>query len=124
MSLTISLTAEQVEKRLSRIGIGCRFTEVERTALGTNLTSNIDGRIFSFPTPQDNSSLTLSQIKQIVGADPARQPCVFDHPWYGDEPFMYTPCPPGRHLLYMDILPESVDQPSDYARRLTPRGLD
>jgi len=124
VSLTISLTVEQVEQRLSLLGIRCSFTDAERLAPPPAHAVNIDGRTFSFPTPQDNSSLTLANIKHFVGVDPARQPCFFDHPWPRDEPFMNTLCPSGWHLLYMDVLPESVGQPPDYARSLAPGRLE
>jgi hypothetical protein len=67
-----------------------------------------------FPIPEDNSALTLSNIKNTVGADPTRQPSFFEHPWYAGEAFMDTPCPSGWRLIYMDVLSESVGQAWDY----------
>jgi hypothetical protein len=123
MSLTISLTAEQVEQLLSRLGIPCHFTPEERLHFSTTPVVTAEGPLFVFPTPADNSSLTLSNIRSIVGTDPAHQPAFFDHPWYADEAFMTTACPPGWHFLLMDVLPESVNQSIDYARRLKSEGM-
>src|SRR6185295_7164263 len=124
MSLTISLTPEQVEQHLSRLGIPCRFSEEERNRFATTPVVNQSGKLFGFPTPVDNSSLTLSNIKKFAGTDPARQPAFFEHPWCADEAFMTTPCSAGWHLLHMDPIAESVNQPIDYARRLIPVGLE
>jgi len=123
MSLTISLTAEQVEQLLSRLAIPCRFTPEERLNFSTTPVVSGDGPLFVFPTPADNSGLTLSNIRTIVGVDPAHQPAFFDHPWYADESFMTTACPPGWHFLLMEVLPESVNQPIDYVRRLKEVGM-
>ena len=124
MSLTISLTAEQVEERFSRLGIGSTFTPEERLKFSTTPVVSCDGAFFGFPTPADNSALTLSNLKAIVGTDPLHLPAFFDHPWYAEEPFMQTPCTPGWHFLLMDVAAESVSQPVDYVRRLTPLGLE
>jgi hypothetical protein len=123
MSLTISLTAEQVEQLLSRLAIPCRFTPEERLSFSTTPVVSGDGPLFAFPTPADNSGLTLSNLRTIVGVDPAHQPAFFDHPWYADESFMTTACPPGWHFLLMEVIPESVNQSIDYARRLKEVGM-
>jgi len=123
MSLTISLTAEQVEHLLLRLGIPCRFTPEERLHFSTTPVVSAEGPLFVFPTPADNSGLTLSNLRAIVGTDPAHQPAFFDHPWYESEAFMTTVCPPGWHFLLMEVLPESVNQTLDYVRRLKPEGM-
>jgi hypothetical protein len=118
MSLRISLASDQVENRLSSLGIPCRFTDDERQVLSAAPNISIDEGVLCFPTPRDNSALTLSNIRTIVGIDPARQPSFFDHAWYAGEPFMDKPCPPGWHVIYKDALPDSICQPSGYAQKL------
>jgi len=118
MSLTISLTPEQVEQRLTKLGIPCRFTSEERNRYNTIPVVNRDGHL-RFPTPADNTALTLRNIKSIVGTDPSRQPCFFDHPWYLDEQFMAVSCPSGWHNIGMDVIPGSINQPFNYADRLS-----
>src|SRR5262245_36793782 len=124
MSLTISLTADQVEARLARLGLPCRFTQDEREHACTTPIVSPGTGFFWFPTPTDNSALTLRIIKDKVGTDPKRQPSFFDHPWYANEAFMDRPCPPGWHSLCMDVLPASVGQPFDYLSSLGSRHLE
>jgi len=124
MSLTISLTVEQVEQRFRGLGIPSRFTPEEHLKYSTTPVVASGKMVFGFPTPIDNSALTLSNLKTIVGADPSHQPAFFDHPWYTDEPFMVNPCPPGWHFLLMDVHPESVSQPLDYIRHLKSEGME
>jgi hypothetical protein len=118
MSLTISLTPDQVEQRLATLGIPCHFTDAERVALGTTPVVSRAERVFGFATPAEHSVLTLSNIKNKVGVDPRRQPSFFEHPWYENESFMFTPCPPGWHFLTMEPISGSVLQPIDYVRSL------
>jgi hypothetical protein len=124
MSLTISLTAEQIEQRLRGLGIPCRFTPDEHWKYSTTPVVASEYGAFGFPTPEDNSELTLSNIKTIVGTDPARQPAFFEHPWYANEPFMTNRCTPGWHFLLMDVHPGSIGQPIDYVRRLKSDGME
>jgi len=124
MSLTISLTVEQVEQRFSRLGIPSGFTPDERLMYSTTPVVSSERQLFGFPTPTENSALTLSNLKAIVGTDATHQPAFFDHPWYSAEPFMASPCTPGWHFLLMDIHPESINQPIDYVRRLKSEGMD
>ena len=124
MSLTISLTSEQVEQRFINLGIPSRFTPDERLRFSTTPVVNSPYKLFGFPTPADNQALTLSSIKTIVGTDPAKQPAFFEHPWYADEPFTASPCTPGWHFLLMDVDPESINQPIDYVRRLKSEGME
>jgi len=123
MSLSISLTTEQVEQHLGRLGVPSRFTPEEHLSYSTTPVVTSPHPFFQFPTPNSNSALTLSNIRTIVGTDPAHQPSFFDHPWYADEGFMQSPCPVGWHSIAMDVLPESVNQPIDYNRRLLSDGL-
>ena len=124
MSLTISLTADQVEQRFLKLGIPSRFTRDERLKFTATPVVANEKMVFGFPTPADNSSLTLYNLKKIVGTDPRHPPAFFDHPWYTGEPFMASPCPPGWHFLLMDVHPESISQTIDYARRLKAEGME
>ena len=118
MSLTISLTPIQVEQRLAMLGLDCRFTEAEHSAFTTTPVVSSGERVFGFPTPAGNSALTLSNIKSKVGVNPRSQPSFFEHPWYENEGFMATPCPPGWHFLTMEPISGSIQQPVDYLRSL------
>jgi hypothetical protein len=116
MSLTISLTPTQVEQRLAQLGVDCRFTEAELSALSTAPVVSRPERLLLFPTPSDNAALNLSNLKAKVGVDPKHPPSFFEHPWYENEGFMMTPCPPGWHALLMEPIPGSIHQPVDYFR--------
>jgi hypothetical protein len=118
MSLTISLTPIQVEQRLAKLGIECRFTHAEHLRLSTTPVVSRAERVFGFPTPAENSALTLTNIRAKVGVDPRHQPSFFEHPWYENEAFMATSCPPGWHFLAMDPIPGSIHQPVDYLHSL------
>jgi hypothetical protein len=124
MSLTISLTVDQVEQRFRGLGIPSRFTPDERLKYSTTPVVENEHMLFGFPTPADNSTLTLSNLKTIVGTDPSRQPAFFDHPWYANEPFMASLCTPGWHFLLTDVYPGSISQPIDYVRRLKSEGME
>jgi hypothetical protein len=124
MSLTISWTPEQVEKRLIAWGLSCRFSDAERAQFAaTPVVRDLGPGLACFPTPSQNSALTLSNLKACVGIDPRKQPCFFEHPWYENEPFMAAPCPPGWHFLTTDVLPGSIQQPVDYLRSLSAADL-
>jgi hypothetical protein len=118
MSLTIWLTPLQVEERLATLGIPCRFSDAEHKTFATTPVVSRGERVFGFPTPADNSPLTLSNIKSKVGVDPKHLPSFFEHPWYEGEAFMSTPCPPGWHFLTMEPIPGSIQRPVDYSRSL------
>src|SRR5688572_8657038 len=123
MSLTISLTPDQVEQRLAALHIGCRFTADERIAYATTPVVNGPERLFAYPIPSDNSLLTLSYIKNYAGTDPNRQPSFFDHPWYQSEEFMSATCSAGWHILAMEPISGSLQQPVDYLRSSGDSGL-
>jgi hypothetical protein len=113
-SLTICLTTLEVERRLNTLGISCTFSPAEHDAFATTPLVNAAGRVFGFPTPSNNETLSLEHLKASLGTDPTRQPCFFEHPWYRDEKFMRTTCPAGWHFLSMDVLPETIQQPANY----------
>ena len=113
-SLTICLSPQEVEQRLARLGIFCSFSAEDRAALDTAPLVNRPERTLVFPIPADNHRLNLHHIKTCVGTDPRKQPCFFDHPWYGNEEFMRTTCTAGWHAITMDVLEGSIEQPSNY----------
>lgn len=119
----ISLSPEQVEQRLQKLGIPCHFTPEERETLDTIPVVETPLDIFAFPTPVENSGLTLFNIMSCVGTDPSRQPSFFDHPWLADESFMHTQCPAGWHFIAMDVISGTIHQPIDYIRRLSSERL-
>jgi len=123
MSLTISLSPAQVEERLRAIGIECSFSAQEKADLATTPVVNRPERILAFPTPQENTPLSLSNIKRSVGSDPSRQPSVFEHPWYEKEEFFQRRCSPGWHFIMMDVIQGSIQQPVDYLRSSGTGGL-
>jgi len=124
MSLMISLTPAQVEERLEKLHIPGRFTPEEKALYSTTPVVTSECSLFGFPTPSENSGLTLSKIKDIVGTDPNRPPSFFDHPWYAGEPFMQFLCPPGWHFICQDVVPETIGQPLNYASRLEASGFE
>src|SRR6185436_2806383 len=124
MSLMISRTPAQVEERLEKLHIPGRFTPEEKALYSTTPVVTSECSLFGFPTPSENSGLTLSKIKDIVGTDPNRPPSFFDHPWYAGEPFMQFLCPPGWHFICQDVVPETIGQPLNYASRLEASGFE
>ena len=120
----------EVERRFALLGIPNRFTEDEKQRLTTGLVPSDQGTsvslssIIGFATPGERSGLNILNLKAICGTDPSRQPSFFDHPWYREEIFAREDCAPGWHLLLMDVLPESILQPINYARSLQARGLE
>jgi hypothetical protein len=113
-SLTICLSPQEVEQRLARLGIFCSFSAEERAALTAAPLIDRSERTLVFPIPADNHHLNLHHIKSCVGTDRRKQPCFFDHPWYGSEDFMRTNCEAGWHAIMMDVLEGSIEQPLNY----------
>jgi hypothetical protein len=118
------LTPFEVEQRLASLGILCSFTPEEHTAYATTPIVSRPERVFGFPTPAQNESLTLNNIKSCVGTDPRHPPAFFDHPWYQPEEFMTSRCVPGWHFLMMDPSPASIQQPVNYLRSSLDRLLE
>ena len=106
------------------LGIECAFTPQEKEEFATTPLVNRPERIFAFPTPRENRSLSLSNIKSCVGSDPAHRPSLFEHPWYQHEEFFQSKCPPGWHFLMMDVMQDSIQQPLDYLRSSKTLGLE
>jgi len=113
-SLTICLTPEEVEQRLSRLGIACSFSAEEHAVLSTTPIVNRADRVFAFPTPAKNQTLNLKNIKTCLDGRHSKQTSIFEHSWYETEQFMTTCCPPGWHVLFMDVLAGSIQQSVNY----------
>ena len=119
----ISISAAEVERRFGLMGIPNRFTDAEKENFETTSIVDMPDDVLVFPTPAANSGLNILTLRQILGIDPSKQPSFFDHPWYLDEAFAREDCEPGWHLLYKDVLPDSISQPIHYISRLRERGL-
>lgn len=119
----ISLSSNEVERRFTLLGLPGGFGADEKLALETMHLVDLGPRIFAFPTPFANEGLNILNLRRICGTDPARQPSFFDHPWYLDEAFAAENCVGGWHFIHMDVLPDSVSQPLNYADSLRGRGF-
>lgn len=120
----ICLTPTEVERRFEQLGIPNRFSNKEKEAFETTAVVDRGDRVFGFPIPEDPSGLNILNLRRIVGTDPTKQPSFFDHPWYLAEPFATVDCAPGWHFIRMDVLPDSLSQPWDYARSLASQHLE
>jgi len=114
----ISVSAEEVERRLAILGIPNRFSAGEKQALNTTSLVEHEGRILAFPIPSDNKGLNILNLRKILGTNPLNQPSFFDHPWYLDEAFGLKDCAPGWHAIGMDVAPDSISQPINYSSSL------
>ena len=120
----ISLSSDEVERRLASLGIPNRFTEAERAELAeTTHIVAADNDLFVFPTPRANAGLNILMLRQLLGTDPSKQPAFFDHPWYLDEAFARENCSGGWHCLYRNVLPDSISQPINYFHSLESKGM-
>jgi hypothetical protein len=115
------LSATDVERCFIKLGLPYRFSVVEKERLKTIDVVNNPEKLFGFPTPE-SASINILNLRQILGIDPAQPPCFFDHPWYLNEPFAKTPCGPGWHFLWMDVLRDSLGWPVNYVGRLETSG--
>jgi hypothetical protein len=120
----ICLSADEVERRFERLGIPNRFSESEKQHLKTTPIVHVEDRMFGFPTPQATLGLNILNLRKILGTDPSKPPSFFDHPWYLEESFSSQDCDPGWHFLCMEVLPDSISRPINYARSLEKRDLE
>jgi len=119
----ISLSPDEVERRLQVLGIRNRFTPQEKLVLATTDLVLPEENLFAFPTPRDRIGLNLLNLRGLLGTDPKHQPAFFDHPWYLEEAFATVDCEPGWHVLESVVLPDSISQPFHYASSLGERNL-
>jgi hypothetical protein len=110
----ICLSPDEVERRFAILGIPNRFIDTEKHEISTTSLGEHEGRIFAFPIPRNAAGLNILKIREIAGTNPARQPSIFDHPWYLEEAFVRVDCQPGWHMLYMDVIPDSISKPVNY----------
>jgi len=120
----ISLPPDEVERRFGKLGIPNRFTAEEKERLMTTSIVPTSAGLIGFPTPAANTGLNVLDLRNLLGTDPSKQPSFFDHPWYLDEPFAREDCAPGWHYLHMEVVPESISRPINYAASLSPRRLE
>jgi hypothetical protein len=111
MSHLICLSTADLTARLAKLGVPVGFTAEERKLFETTPVVESPHRIFAFPTPAGAEGLNLMNLRAKGGR-------IFDHPWYYDEAFMKADCAPGWHVIHMDVLPGSIEQPLDYVRSL------
>ena len=110
----ISLSPAEVERRFAVLGIPHRFQEAEIAEFATMPIVDASGETIAFPTPRRNVGLNVLNLRRILGTNPLKPPSFFDHPWYRDESFAQEDCEPGWHLLYTNVLPDSISQPIHY----------
>lgn len=119
----ISWSFDEVERRFALLGIPNRFTEREKANLSTTEIVCGNEQVVAFPTPESSEGLNVLQLRELLGTNPVKQPSFFDHPWYLEEPFGFVNCQPGWHVIYRNVLPDSISQPLDYAGSLRQKGL-
>ena len=120
----ISLPPDEVERRFALLGLPNRFTAEEKERLATTVIVSPEVECMAFPTPAANDGLNLLNLRRLLGTDPSSQPSFFDHPWYLDESFARENCESGWHYLYMEVLPNSISKPINYAVSLKTGGLE
>jgi hypothetical protein len=112
----------QVERCFELLRIPARFSAEEGRDLSSRTLRVHDGYV-GFPTPQDNRALSVLGLRRILGVDPASAPCFFDHPWYLEESFARETCSPGWHVMRIEPLADSLNQPVYHAEDLKRRSL-
>jgi hypothetical protein len=120
----ISLSPIEVEQRFAVLGIPNRFQDQEKQQLETTSVVVAGDDVLGFPIPQANNGLNILTLRKILGINPLKQPSFFDHPWYLSEPFALEDCQPGWHFIHMQVVPDSISQPINYARSLERRALE
>ena len=117
------LSAETVQAIFAKLGLPFAFTPEELADYCTTSIVELPARTMAFPTPSRNQGLNISQLRQQLGVDPRHPPSFFDHPWYLDEEFTRIDCSPGWHLIRMDVLEETIEQPYNYYHSLEAKGM-
>jgi hypothetical protein len=120
----ISLMPDEVERRFHSLGIPHRFSDEEKRRLTTTNIVREAPDLIAFPVPNDNAGLNILNLRRLLGTNPSKQPSFFDHPWYLDESFAKQDCDPGWHLIYTNVVTESISRPVNYADSLKASGLE
>jgi hypothetical protein len=114
----IRLSCDDVEERLSSLGLSGSFSRDERQRLST-MSIVVPADYYAFPTPQAlQAELSIHSLRSLVGTDPRKLPSFHDHPWYLEENFAREGCPAGWHVLRMAPQAESIQQPLNYPHSL------
>jgi len=116
------LDAVTAQECFVRMGLPFRFSAEERVNLTTTDVVIDSSGVFGFPTPASDEDITLMNMHRILGVNPNKPPSFFDHPWYLNESFMETQCPPGWHFIQVEPRAESIERPYDYYRSLEAKG--
>ena len=118
----VTISPQDVTQCFRALGISNRFDHSEEQSLNTTHVVTRPG-FFSFPTPRDNSDLSVLGVRRVVGVDSAKPPSFYDHPWYLGEAFGESVCEPGWHSIEMNVIADSVGRPIYHADDLKERGL-
>ena len=116
------MSPEESQQHFDRLRIPSRFTAAETGRLSAR-KGQIQNGFLTFPTPQDNASLSVLGLRDALGVGPANSPAFHDHPWYLDEPFGQVACAPGWHSVRIAVTPDSVGQPIYYAEEIKQAAL-
>ena len=122
MISAITLSPQNVEEYFATLHISQRFDHLEASGLESDKVVRETG-FFTFPTPRDNSDLSILGLRRIVGVKPGASPSFHRHPWYLEEPFGETVCEPGWHSIARNVTTDSVGEPIQYADRLKEQQL-
>ena len=122
MISAITLSPQNVEECFATLGISQRFDHFEASRIDPDKVVSPAG-FFTFPTPRDNSELSILGLRRLVGVEPGVSPSFHRHPWYLEEPFGDTFCKPGWHSIAMNVTADSVGEPIQYADRLKEQQL-
>ena len=124
MSDTLSnsrLSPLEVQKSFDLLRIPSHFTKTETDRLESDNVRVREG-FLTFPTPEDNSALSILNLRRALGTDPSREPVFYDHPWYLEDAFGSLRCDPGWHSVRIEVTADSIGQPIYYADSIISSG--
>jgi len=117
------LDAQRVQRAFHRLHLPFTFSEQELETLTTTNVVLTDPVLLGFATPRLNDGINILNLRSLLGVESSRPPSFFDHPWYLDEAFGRTDCPPGWHFIQPDVDSDSIGQPHNYSYSLISKGL-
>ncbi len=115
------LSPLEVQKSFDLLRIPSHFTKTETDRLESANILVHEG-FLTFPTPEDNSALSILNLRRALGTDPSREPVFYDHPWYLEDAFGSLRCAPGWHSVRMEVTADSIGQPVYYADSIKSSG--
>ncbi len=118
----VTISPQDVTQCFRSLGISNRFDHSEELSLETTGIVTRPG-FLSFPTPRDNSNLSVLGLRRVVGVDSDKPPSFYDHPWYLGEAFGEKVCEPGWHSIEMNVIADSIGKAIYHADELKERGL-